>query len=288
MFLIKERLQNFALLMRWHRPIGTLLLLWPALIALLLASDEMPSTALWIIFIVGTFIMRSAGCVINDFADKKFDGYVVRTKDRPIVSGKVSSTHALMLFALLLVIAFMLVCMTNLQTIALSFVAAFLALLYPFTKRYIQFPQVILGIAFGWAIPMAYSAQNHALTFDCWALFLATVLWAIAYDTQYAMVDKEDDLKIGVKSTAILFGKYDKFWIGFCHLLMLILLWIIGEHLQLNIFYYIGIIVAGILAFYQQVLIRHREPKACFQAFLNNQWIGAVLFIGTVTNEFFK
>ncbi len=287
MFLSYERVRNYALLMRWHRPIGTLLLLWPALIALLLASDEFPSYKLFVVFIMGAFIMRSAGCVINDFADRDFDGFVQRTKDRPIVSGKVSVKQALCLFAFLITAAFMLVCTTNMQTIALSFVAAFLALLYPFTKRFVQIPQVILGGAFGWAIPMAYSAQEHALSIDCWLLFIATLLWAVAYDTQYAMVDKNDDLKIGVKSTAILFGRFDKLWIGICHLLMLILLWITGDFLQLHLFYYIGIVIAGCLAIYQQYLIRHREPALCFRAFLNNQWFGLVLFLGVIVAKIF-
>lgn len=287
MFLSNEQVRNYALLMRWHRPIGTLLLLWPALIALLLANNEFPSIKLFVVFILGAFIMRSAGCVINDFADRDFDGFVQRTKDRPIVTGKVSSKQALGLFAFLITAAFMLVCTTNMKTIILSFIAAFLALVYPFTKRFVQIPQVILGAAFGWAIPMAYSAQNHALTSDCWLLFCATLLWAVAYDTQYAMVDKKDDLKIGVKSTAILFGRFDKVIIGLCHLLMLILLWITGDTLQLHLFYYVGIIIAGFLAIYQQSLIRHREPTLCFRAFLNNQWIGLVLFAGVLVAKIF-
>jgi 4-hydroxybenzoate polyprenyltransferase len=255
--------------------------------ALLFASDHIPPVKLFVVFTAGAFIMRSAGCVINDFADRNFDAFVERTKARPIVSGKVSTKQALMLFVFLLVAAFLLVCTTNIQTIILSFVAALLALIYPFTKRFVHFPQVILGAAFGWAIPMAYSAQNHALTADCWLLFLATLLWAVAYDTQYAMVDKKDDLKIGVKSTAILFGRFDKLWIGLCHLLMMTLLWITGDLLQLHPFYNVSIIVASFLAVYQQLLIRHRDPKLCFQAFLNNQWIGAVLFVGAVTGKIF-
>ncbi len=288
MFVALNRLHQYALLMRLHRPIGTLLLLWPTLMALWLASDGKPSWQNMMIFIFGTLLMRSAGCVINDFADRKVDGKVHRTKDRPLVTGNVSSLEALGLFTVLLLISFSLVCTTNLNTIILSFMGAFLAILYPFTKRFIHFPQVILGAAFGWAIPLAYSASEKSLNWECWLLFGATLLWAVAYDTQYAMVDLKDDQKVGIKSTAILFGHYDKLWIGLCHLLMLGLLTIIGYLNQLGIFYYIGILMAAIFALYQQWLIRDRAPIACFAAFLNNQWLGAVLFVGLFLDSFLR
>ncbi len=283
MFLL-QRLKQYALLMRLHRPIGTLLLMWPALIALWLANNGMPSWKLILVFVGGSLVSRSGGCVINDFADIEIDGHVDRTKQRPLITGKVSSIEALLLFILLISMGFGLILLTNPMTIALSLIALALAALYPFTKRYIQFPQVILGAAFGWAIPMAYSATGSALTIDCWLLFFATLLWAIAYDTEYAMVDKEDDIKIGVKSTAILFGKYDKFWIGVCHFGMLGILAVIGNHLELGETYFFGICIAAGLALYQQWLIRDRDPKACFAAFLNNQWIGAALFLGTLAS----
>ncbi len=286
MFWPLDRLYQYSRLMRLHRPAGKVLLLWPALIALWLASEGVPATNLVIIFILGTFIMSSAGCVINDFADRHVDGQVERTKDRPFATGKVTSKEALGLFIFLLVIAFMLVCTTNTNTIILSLMGAFLATLYPFTKRFIHFPQVILGAAYGWAIPLAYSANEKSLNWECWLLFIATLLWAIAYDTQYAMVDIKDDQKVGIKSTALLFGRYDKFWIGLCHLLMLGLITLIGYFNQLGIFYYIGILVAATFALYQQWLIRHREPNGCFQAFLNNQWLGAALFVGLFLDTF--
>ncbi|MBS0290193.1 MAG: 4-hydroxybenzoate octaprenyltransferase [Proteobacteria bacterium] len=282
-----ERLYQYGLLMRVHRPVGILLLLWPTLIALLFANAGKPSFYLVMIFMMGVFLMRSAGCVINDVADRNFDGFVQRTKARPLVTKKVTTQEALLLFCLLLLASFILVCKTNINTLMLSFVAASLAILYPFTKRFIHFPQVILGAAFGWAIPMVYSASDKTLTLDCWLLFIATLLWAVAYDTIYAMVDKADDLKIGTKSTAILFGQFDKFGVGFCHALMLMIYIVIGNFLSLGWIYYSAIMLAGFFALYQQWLIRKSCPHGCFQAFLNNQWLGAVLFVGTLLNYHF-
>lgn len=279
---LPQRLYHYALLMRLHRPIGTLLLLWPTLIALWMAADGTPQLPLVLIFIAGVIVMRAAGCVINDYADKDFDGHVSRTKSRPIVSKQVSPREALIVFLVLLLFAFGLVCLTNSMTIQLSFVAFLLATTYPFMKRYTHFPQVILGAAFGFAIPMVYSAMDHSLSIDCWLLYAAAILWAVAYDTLYAMVDKEDDLKIGIKSTAIAFGRYDKYWVAGCHLLMMCLMIILGWQVGCGPYYFLAIVIALGFIFYQQWLIKNRDKEACFQAFLNNQWVGAILFLGTV------
>jgi 4-hydroxybenzoate polyprenyltransferase len=209
-----ERLSAYALLMRLHRPIGSLLLLWPTLIALWLASKGEPDWHLVWVFMLGVIVMRSAGCVINDICDRHIDGHVARTEQRPLVTGKVSLKEACWLFGALLLFAFFLVCLTNRLTLILSLGGAFLASCYPLMKRYTYFPQVILGAAFGWAIPMAYAAHSQSFPLDCWILYAATILWAVAYDTLYAMVDKKDDLKIKVKSTAIVFGQFDKMWVG--------------------------------------------------------------------------
>ncbi|MGD9591733.1 MAG: 4-hydroxybenzoate octaprenyltransferase [Candidatus Berkiella sp.] len=277
----------YVKLMRLNRPIGIALLLWPTLIALWLASYGAPSIKLFVIFTLGVLMMRSAGCVINDYADKEYDGHVTRTADRPLVTGLVSSKAAIILFVALLLVSFILILFTNLKTMLLAPIGAILAALYPFTKRFIQLPQVILGIAFAWAIPMAYSASGASLSWSCWLLFLATVFWAVAYDTQYAMTDKEDDLKIGVKSSAILFGEYDTLMILTCHFLMLSFFVILGLITDRGAFFFLGVFIALCFALYQQWLTRAKDPKACFKAFLNNQWIGAVLFIGTVFDFYF-
>lgn len=280
--MIQNRLVQYGLLMRLHRPIGILLLMWPMLIALWLAGEGSPPLGLVVMFLLGAVTMRSAGCVINDIADREFDKHVERTKERPLATGKISVKEASILFIVLLTIAFAIVCSMNFYTIILSTVAGLLAFCYPFTKRFIHFPQVVLGAAFGWAIPLAYSAQNHNLSPECWLLFASTLLWAVAYDTLYAMADKADDQKIGVKSTAIIFGSFDKFNVALCHGLTLLLLVIVGQRLALGIFFYVGIVFALGFAIYQQWMVRHRDPKACFQAFLNNQWLGACLFLGTI------
>ncbi len=278
---LPQRLYQYALLMRLHRPIGTLLLLWPTLIALWFAADGHPNPGIVMIFLAGVLVMRAAGCVINDFADRDFDGYVTRTKTRPLVAKQVSSREAMGVFLVLLLMALILVILTNTATIYLSIVALLLATTYPFMKRYTHFPQVVLGAAFGWAIPMAYSALEQPLGSDCWLLYFATLLWAVAYDTLYAMVDKDDDLQIGIKSTAIAFGEYDKFWVGICHLGMLTLLALLGWQMQRSEVFFYGIGLALGLAVYQQWMIRKREKEACFRAFLNNQWLGFALFVGT-------
>ena len=274
------RLREYALLMRLHRPIGILLLLWPTLWALWIAAAGRPSWHVFVVFVAGTVLMRSAGCVINDYADRDFDPHVARTRDRPLAAGRVSAREALVLFVVLALIAFALVLTLNLFTILLSFVGAALAASYPFMKRYTHLPQFYLGAAFGWGVPMAFAAQSGRLPVEAWLLFLATLCWAVAYDTAYAMVDRDDDLKIGVKSTAILFGRADRVMIALFHALTLGLLVWTGARVGLGLPYYIGLVVAAGLAGYQQRLLRKRDRDDCFRAFLNNNRFGAVVFAG--------
>lgn len=277
---MKDRLYQYYLLTRLHRPIGIFLLLWPALWALWIAAEGFPDTMVLVVFVVGVILMRSAGCVINDYADRKFDPHVARTRDRPLASGKVSPREAVGLFVVLCISAFALVLLLNPLTIALSFGAVVFAVVYPFTKRYTQLPQVVLGAAFGWAVPMAFAAQTGSVPQIAWLLFTVTVLWATAYDTMYAMVDREDDLKIGIKSTAILFGEADRVVIGMLQFLVLAGLWRAGHLADLGLFFDLGLLVAAGLALYQQYLIKDRERSKCFQAFLNNNWFGAAVFAG--------
>ncbi|WP_226376327.1 4-hydroxybenzoate octaprenyltransferase [Pantoea stewartii] len=276
--------QAYSRLMRIDKPIGTLLLLWPTSWALWLANRAMPPLPVLIVFVAGVFVMRAAGCVINDYADRKVDGHVERTKLRPLASGAVTAKEAKMLFVVLGLIAFGLVLSMNLMTIMLSVVGLALAWVYPFMKRYTHLPQVVLGAAFGWAIPMAWAAVSESLPLVCWLVFLANICWTVAYDTQYAMVDREDDLKIGVKSTAILFGQYDKLIIGLLQLATLGLMALVGTRLHLNGAFYWTLLLAGGLFVYQQKLIAKRARQACFQAFLNNNYVGLVLFLGVLMN----
>jgi 4-hydroxybenzoate polyprenyltransferase len=276
-----QRLYHYARLMRLNRPIGTLLLLWPTLIALWLASNGAPSPKIVVIFTLGVIVMRAAGCVINDYADRHVDGHVQRTKARPIVNGDVAPREALGLFGALLCVAGLLVCCLDRQTILLSFVAVLLATAYPFMKRYTYYPQVVLGAAFGFAIPMAFSAEQAGLTPACWLLYAATLLWAVAYDTLYAIVDKEDDLKIGVKSTAIAFGHADKLMVWVFHMIMLGLIVILGVQTGRGVCFFLGIAVSFMLACYQQWLIKNNQKERFFKAFLNNHWLGFSLFAGT-------
>ena len=270
------RLRDYAVLARLHRPIGIFLLMWPALWALWLAGEGHPPWSIVVVFVLGVVLMRSAGCAINDFADRDFDGHVARTHQRPLATGVVSPAEAVGVFLALCLIAFALVLLLNWQTVALSTVAVVLTLVYPFMKRFTHVPQLFLGAAFGWAVPMAYMAVDGAIPGQAWVLFAATILWALIYDTQYAMVDREDDLKIGIKSTAILFGAWDRVAIGLLQAVMLGLLWWIGLSNGRGAIYFGGLAVAAGLAVYQQWLTREREPSACFRAFLNNNWFGMV------------
>ncbi|MCK5478645.1 MAG: 4-hydroxybenzoate octaprenyltransferase [Methylococcales bacterium] len=284
--MIVDRAKQYWLLARFDKPIGILILLWPALWALWVASNGKPD--LFVLFIIcsGVVLMRAAGCVINDYADRDFDPHVERTRQRPIAAGKVSPKEALILFVVLCLTAFVLVLQLNLMTIMLSFVAAFLAGSYPFMKRYTQLPQAYLGIAFGFAVPMSFSAQTNAIPLVAWIMYLAVMLWALVYDTMYAMVDKEDDLKIGVKSTAILFGDKDREIMAGLQLIIIALLIIIGQMQQLGVFYYAGVVIAFGLSVYQQKLIFNRDKALCFKAFLNSNYFGLVVFVGLALDYF--
>ncbi|MGK0272736.1 MAG: 4-hydroxybenzoate polyprenyltransferase [Cocleimonas sp.] len=276
-----EKLKLYAELIRFNRPIGTYLLLWPTLWGLWFASEGLPNLKLLIIFSIGVFLMRSAGCAINDYADRDFDMHVARTKDRPLTSGKISANESLIVFGILVFLAFILVLQLNLNTILFSIVAVILAATYPFMKRYHHFPQVHLGAAFAWAIPMAFVAiTNSAPPVEAWLLFIASLLWTTAYDTQYGMVDIEDDIKGGMKSTAILFGQYDTFIIGVLQLITLILITSVGILTERGFAFYLSIFIAAVLIHYQQILIKNREPAKCLQAFLNNNYLGMAIFIG--------
>lgn len=268
--------------MRMDKPIGSLLLLWPTYWALWLSGQRIPDIKLLGVFTLGVFLMRAAGCVVNDFADRHFDGYVKRTRGRPLVTGQVSATEAKGIFALLVLLSFGLVLTLNKLTIWLSLAALALAWVYPFMKRVTHLPQVVLGMAFGWSIPMAYAAVSDHLPLTCWLLFLANLCWTVAYDTQYAMVDRDDDLKIGIKSTAILFGHFDKFVIGMLQVVTVLLMLWVGYLNQLAAVYYGGLLLISLLFIYQQRLLVLREQMHCFQAFLNNNYVGLVIFIAIV------
>lgn len=275
-----RKISAYWRLMRFDKPIGIFLLLWPALWALWMAGQGRPSVGVVVVFVLGTAIMRAAGCVINDYADRDFDPHVERTHTRPIASGEVSAKEALILFAILCLTAFALVLTMNAFTIGLSIPGAFLAATYPFTKRFTQLPQAYLGIAFGWAVPMAFAAELNEIPSVAWIVYAATILWALIYDTMYAIVDRDDDLKIGVKSTAILFGRLDREIICGLQLTMLGLLFIAGREAGLAWIYNVGLLVASFLFIYQQILIHHYDRAKCFKAFLNNHWFGAIVFLG--------
>ena len=277
-----QRLRQYILLMRLDRPIGIFLLLWPTLWALWVAAGGIPDYWVATVFVLGVVLMRSAGCVINDYADRDIDRHVERTSNRPLTAGRVTSKEALLLFAVLSLTAFGLVLTMNLLTILLSLVGAVLAASYPFMKRYTYLPQVYLGLAFGWSVPMAFAAQTGTVPVVAWLLLIATVLWATAYDTMYAMVDRPDDLKIGVKSTAILFGTADRAIIAIIQGMTLLVLLIVGKRLELGVYYYSGLGVALLLMCYQQYLIQNRDGMNCFRAFLNNNWVGVAVFAGIV------
>ncbi|CAG9408946.1 TPA: 4-hydroxybenzoate octaprenyltransferase [Providencia alcalifaciens] len=276
----------YSRLMRIDRPIGSLLLLWPTYWALWIAAQGTPSLHILIVFTAGVFLMRAAGCVINDFADRNFDGHVERTKHRPLPSGDVTEKEAKILFAALVGLSFLLVLSLNTMTIWLSVAGLALAWIYPFVKRVSHLPQVVLGAAFGWSIPMGFSAVSESLPLVCWLLFLVNIIWSVIYDTQYAMVDRNDDLKIGVKSTAILFGQYDKLIIGLLQIVMVGLLVVIGSLANLGMVYYGSLVLAAALFVYQQQLMVNRERAPCFKAFMNNNYVGLILFFGMVVSYF--
>ena len=282
-----SQLQNYVELMRLNRPIGVWLLLWPTLWALWIAGEGHPQPGIFIVFITGVIVMRSAGCVLNDFADRNIDPYVERTRSRPIASGKVAPMEALTLFIALALIAIGLAAMLNRQAQILAIIAAGLTVVYPFIKRIISIPQFVLGAAFGWAVPMAFAAQTGEVPRLAWLIFISALVWAVIYDTFYAMVDREDDLKVGVKSTAILFGDADLFVIGGLQVLLLAALALIGDIAGLGIWYYGAIVTAAIMMAYHQWLARDRQPNGCFRAFLHNHYIGMTVFIGIVLHYTF-
>jgi 4-hydroxybenzoate polyprenyltransferase len=282
---MSARWGHYARLMRLDKPIGTLLLLWPTLWALLIASRGDPSWYDFMAFCLGTLLMRSAGCVINDLADRKYDGHVARTKDRPIAAGLVSSQEALGLFCVLCLGAACLLIPFRPLTWALAVVAVFLAVSYPFTKRFFALPQAYLGIAFGFGIPMAFAEILGELPLIAWVMLAANVCWALAYDTEYAMVDREDDLKIGLRTAAITFGRYDVAAIMFFYACALALLAWAGVLADLDELYYVGLVMAGLIALYHFTLIRKRQPQACFKAFNHNNWFGAAIFVGLLASH---
>lgn len=275
-----SKFRAYLQLIRFDRPIGTLLLLWPTLWALWLAAEGPPPWHLLGIFVLGTFLMRSAGCIINDLADRNFDGAVQRTRNRPLVTGAVAPGEALTLCAAISLLAFVLVLFTNALTILLSFAGVALAACYPFMKRHTHLPQLVLGAAFSWGIPMAFAAVRGELPAMLWLVFVANLLWTVAYDTEYAMVDREDDIKIGIKSTAILFGEMDRGIVAVLQALTALALLLVGMRFELGLYFYLGLLLAAGLFVYQQHLIRERQPEACFKAFLNNNWAGAAIFGG--------
>ena len=281
-----ENIKNYLVLIRLNKPIGIFLLLWPTLWALWLASEGSPNHKILIVFLFGVFLMRSAGCILNDIADKDFDKFVARTKKRPLASNKLSSIEAFIFAFALILCAFLLVLTTNALTIKLSFIAVLLAGIYPFLKRYTYLPQFFLGLTFGWSIPMAFAATLNSIPQIAWLLLIVNILWTVVYDTIYAMIDREDDLKIGIKSTAILFDDADRFIIGIIQTLVLIALIIVGKQASLNFYYYLSIIVGCLLFIYQSYLIKDRKPEKCMQAFMNNNWFGLVIFIGLFLNYF--
>lgn len=281
---LNPRAWDFIQLTRMDKPIGIYLLLWPTLWALWIAAKGVPSLSNLLIFVFGVILTRTGGCVINDFADRKVDGHVKRTEQRPLVSGKISSKEALVFFALLMGVSFLLVLCTNATTIWLSFGGLALAASYPFMKRYTYYPQVVLGAAFSWGMPMAFTAETGSLPAAAWLLYIANLLWTVAYDTYYAMTDREDDLKIGVKSTAILFGDADRVINLSLQGLALGCLWLAGTHFELGGWFHLGLLVAAGCFVWEFWYTRDRDPQRCFKAFLHNHWAGLAIFVGIVLN----
>ncbi|GGO77245.1 4-hydroxybenzoate octaprenyltransferase [Marinobacterium nitratireducens] len=281
---LRDRFDAYVQLSRVNRPIGIYLLLWPTLWALWIAAEGLPPLDILFIFCAGVALTRAGGCVINDFADRNVDGHVKRTAARPLPSGRVSAREALYLFAVLMLLAFILVLYTNTTTVLMSFGGLALASTYPFMKRYTHLPQVVLGAAFSWAIPMAFTALDAKLVPIAWLLFTANLLWTVAYDTYYAMVDRDDDLVVGIKSTAILFGDADRFMIGLLQALALLCLVLVARQLGLSIWFYAGLLVASGFFVYQSWITRFRERDPCFRAFLNNHYAGLAIFLGLVAH----
>ena len=285
---LKERLDAYEKLMRLDKPIGILLLLWPALWGLWLAAPGALRLDILLIFVVGTVLMRSAGCIINDFADRDFDPQVERTRERPLAARRVSPAEALTLAAALLLAAFILVLFLNRLTIMLALVALFLAVTYPFTKRFFPLPQAYLGIPFAISIPMAFAAHHGKIAAVAWVMLAANVFWAMAYDTEYAMVDRDDDVRLGLNSSAIVLGRYDVAAVMACHAVFLAIMAAIGVWMRLGIFFYVGIALAAGFVAHQYRLIRERDREQCFGAFLNNNWVGAAIFAGLALDIFFR
>jgi 4-hydroxybenzoate polyprenyltransferase len=279
---LATRVKLYWQLMRLDRPIGILLLLWPTLWAVWIAGNGHPQWPVVLIFVLGTVLMRSAGCVLNDWADREFDKHVKRTRERPLTSGKLSTVEAMLLAAVLLLLSLLLILSLNRLTILLSIPAVFLAASYPFTKRFLPIPQAYLGIAFGFGIPMAFAAQLNEVPAIAWWLLLANIFWCIAYDTEYAMVDRDDDIHLRIHSSALFFGKYDVLMVMLCYAISISILMLIGVTLELGTLYFLGLITAVAIAIYHFTLIRERQREKCFKAFLHNNWLGAAIFAGIV------
>jgi 4-hydroxybenzoate polyprenyltransferase len=279
---LNQQLGHYARLMRLDRPIGIWLLLWPTLWGLWISGEGTPNPWVFTVFVIGVLVMRSAGCVINDYVDRKIDPKVERTRNRPLATGAIDSTEALILFSALSIIAVGLVLTLNRQTQLLAIAAGLLTVIYPFCKRYIAAPQLVLGAAFAWSIPMAFAAQTGSIPRLAWLMWLTVLIWAVIYDTMYAMADREDDLKLGINSTAILFGQADIYIVGIMQTILLLSLFLIGEVAALGMWYRLGVLIAALFMIYQFSLIKKREPQNCFRAFLNNQYIGMTIFIGIV------
>ena len=277
---LHQQLTQYARLMRLDRPIGIWLLLWPALWALWISAEGHPDPWVFSVFVAGVVVMRSAGCVINDYADRDFDGKVERTRDRPLANGSIEPTEALVIFGALALVALGLVLSLNRQTQLLAIGAALLTVIYPFCKRYVAAPQLVLGAAFAWSVPMAFAAQTDNVPRLAWLIWLTVLIWAVVYDTMYAMADREDDRKLGLNSTAILFGQADLYIVGVLQTILLLSLFLIGEVAELGMWYRLSVLIVAVLMLYQFSLIRKREPQDCFRAFLNNRHIGATIFVG--------
>ena len=285
---ILATLIEYAKLMRLHRPIGIWLLLWPTLWAVWISGEGQPDPLVFSVFVIGTVLMRSAGCVINDYADREFDPHVRRTRDRPLAAGSVSGVEALVLFAILSLISLVLVMQLNRLTLLLAVIGAALTLTYPFLKRFFSLPQLYLGISFGWGIPMAFAAHLELVPRVAWLLLIANIAWCTAYDTIYAMVDREDDLKIGIRSTAILFGESDRHIIAALQALTLFALYLVGRSAQLGGWYKLGLLVGALFFARHLYLIRNRDPQQCFKAFLDNHYFGMAVFIGIALDYLFR